>query len=113
MLEAGAGLAADRRCAIRCLYEGVFGSPPEDEWRGRGGTISQICARLEIPKDSQRHVDQVLRKISSLADMGEYLRTGRRTRFRSPDDSRDLARWTPRVRLKTRNRNTYNHDSEP
>ena len=43
-----ASMAAARRHAIDYCFQ-VFGSPPEEEWDGRGGVVTEICKRLCIP----------------------------------------------------------------
>ena len=54
-----ATMAAARRHGINYFYQAIFGSPPEEEWDGRGGVAAQICERLFIPKNSARLVKKV------------------------------------------------------
>ena len=53
-------LALARRWSIYFLYEHVLGSPPEDKWAGRSGTITSIRRILGIPLGSNGCVRKVL-----------------------------------------------------
>jgi hypothetical protein len=64
---AGNALAASRRDAIRYLFEIVYGSPPEEEWGGKGGTVVGISARLDIPANSARVVTSILHELVAVA----------------------------------------------
>ena len=53
-------LALARRWSIYFLYEHVLGSPPENKWTGRSGTITSIRHILSIPVGSKDCVRKVL-----------------------------------------------------
>ena len=50
----GGGISAGRRTAIFYSFVSIHGSPPESEWDGRGGTVSQICAWPRLPGGVRR-----------------------------------------------------------
>ena len=53
--------AAEKRVAINLVFNHVLGSPPAEEWEGRGGVIAKICARLSIqPGPAPHRVKEVL-----------------------------------------------------
>ena len=66
----GRHLAAARRDGIRYLYEVVHKSPPEEEWGGRGGTISLIAHALDILGD-RRPIRNVLEHIKAVAELSD------------------------------------------
>ena len=88
----GEGLSVSRRHAIRYLFVCVFGSPPESEWGGRGGTIAELSRRLDISPNSARLVRVVLdmavvAEASGDSFTGKSRRGGRapRIKFGSPE----------------------------
>lgn len=60
--------AADRRSAIKYIYEKVLHSPPKEEWETLK-TISTICDALHVPRGSRGVVQSVLQ---ALADDPDY-----------------------------------------
>ena len=57
-----------RRVAIGDYYVNVLEAPPIASWTGKGGTISQIMAKLNLPKGSNRVVHRVLKVVEQCAD---------------------------------------------
>eukprot|EP00732_Lithocolla_globosa_P000602 Lithocolla_globosa_v1_NODE_207_length_5169_cov_7.885329.p2 type:complete len:282 gc:universal NODE_207_length_5169_cov_7.885329:314-1159(+) len=62
---------SSRRYAIVYFWEIVLGSPPENEWDGKGGVVWLIIRALGIPSGSHVHVRDVLK--TALYDMEEGL----------------------------------------
>jgi hypothetical protein len=58
-------LALARRWSIYFLYEHVPGSPPENKWTGRSGTITSIRHILGIPVGSKDCARKVLSDVCS------------------------------------------------
>jgi hypothetical protein len=52
--------ATMRRHAIAFHYLTILEAPPKEKWDGKGGTVSQIVARLNIPVGSSNLVRTVL-----------------------------------------------------
>ena len=67
----GGGISAGRRTAIFYSFVSIHGSPPESEWDGRGGTVSQICAWLYVTVQSARVVRRCMADIVAAAERGE------------------------------------------
>ncbi len=44
------------------LYYIKIGSPPPEDWRGKGGAISRIIAALEMTANERRKMEQVIHK---------------------------------------------------
>ena len=49
-----------RRISMWYLYNGVWGSPPEHQWGGRDGVISDIMRRLDMPEGSRDSISNTL-----------------------------------------------------
>lgn len=58
---------ARRRNAIHELYVNM-GEPGESEWKGRGGTVSQIREALRLPPGADRCIHLVLQRIAEEGD---------------------------------------------
>ena len=71
MRELGRELDASRREAIRFVFQGLLGSPPQEEWGGREGTVSIIRNKLEIPINSTRSVEKVLRDLTAIEERND------------------------------------------
>jgi hypothetical protein len=62
-----------RRHAIAYQYLVVLKAPPKEKWNGKGGTVNQIVAKLDIPMGSSSIVRDVLRGVErALATGVEY-----------------------------------------
>jgi hypothetical protein len=84
----GGGISAGRRTAIFYSFVSIHGSPPESEWDGRGGTVSQICAWLYVTVQSARVVRRCMADIVAAARATPSRRARRRRRRRRSDDTR-------------------------
>ena len=55
---------------VSYVYNTIFGSPPPRDWKGRKGTVSNICKTLKIPMKKRRLLHTVLRAINKGNELG-------------------------------------------
>ena len=65
------GQACERRVAISFIFVALCGSPPESEWAGHDGVISEICKRLDIDSNSRASVKKVLHDVVAAGETAE------------------------------------------
>ena len=66
-----ASLARRRRVAVSFVFEYLLGSPPAEQWDGRGGTVATIRGLLRIPVGSAPCVRKVLEDCVAMDEVGK------------------------------------------
>ena len=59
------------RWVIAFFYEEILLSPPREEWKGNGGTISEIIKLLNMSKGSRKVVENVLLECEAAERRGD------------------------------------------
>ena len=54
-----------RNMSTAYYYRYVLLSPPKCEWKGRYGTVKQICIHFDIPSDKMRSIFLILQQVKS------------------------------------------------
>ena len=62
---------SDQRRLISLFYLDVLKAPPPEEWRGEGGTVSQIVSALNLTKDQRKKVIRVIAKTHQCLTVGK------------------------------------------